>query len=207
MSDINLNFINLSGDQNNSEVVIFQKNQAPTYEEIAVAWRVIKNCGFGSNHPFTYPMEMYVSSGDSWGNYQPQLQAQNGQSFQVTKTKSGDVLSLMNSPAASQNAVDVLNNLEQGAISANIYKAGKLLATKTNVAPGQKATFEFKPTIYIGVASQINEGQVMNSAILSTFNTELSLFGIISADIVMTGGGPGSTSTPFTFTLQNVVNS
>ena len=44
----------------------------------------------------------------------------------------------------------------------------------------------------------------MNSAIISNINTELSLLGIASADIVMTGGGPGPNSTPFQFTLENV---
>ena len=45
----------------------------------------------------------------------------------------------------------------------------------------------------------------MNSAILSDINTELSLLGIQSADIVMTGGGAGPQATPFEFTLENVV--
>jgi hypothetical protein len=33
----------------------------------------------------------------------------------------------------------------------------------------------------------------------------LSLLGIASADIVMTGGGPGSNAMPFAFSLQNVI--
>jgi hypothetical protein len=36
-------------------------------------------------------------------------------------------------------------------------------------------------------------------------NTEISLEGIASADIVMTGGGSGSSAQPFVFSLQNVV--
>ena len=45
----------------------------------------------------------------------------------------------------------------------------------------------------------------MNSAIISNINTELSLPGIASADIVMTGGGSGANSAPFTFNLENTV--
>jgi hypothetical protein len=59
--------------------------------------------------------------------------------------------------------------------------------------------------LFIGVVSQVEEGEVMNSAILSDINTELSLLGIQSADIVMTGGGAGPQATPFEFTLENVV--
>jgi hypothetical protein len=65
--------------------------------------------------------------------------------------------------------------------------------------------FTFKPTIWIGVASQVEPGDVIDSAILSEINTEISLLGIVSADIVMTGGGTGPNATPFAFTLQNIV--
>ena len=49
------------------------------------------------------------------------------------------------------------------------------------------------------------EGQPLNAAIVSSVNTEISLLGIASADIVMTGGGAGPGAKPFVFTLQNVV--
>ena len=75
---IQLNFINKSNDTNNSEVVIFQKNVATNFDELAVAWLVIKYCGPGDNHPFTFPMSMQVGASDSYGNYTPQLEAQNG---------------------------------------------------------------------------------------------------------------------------------
>ena len=202
--DILLNFVNQSNDSNNSEVVVFQKNVATDFDELAIAWQVIQNCGQGDNHPFTYPMTMAVSASDSYGNYTPRLTAQNGQLFAVTLTSSGDQLGLAGS-GTSATEVQVLNGLPKGAISANIYKANKLLAAKTAVAPQQKAVFQFKPTIWIGVASEIEEGQVMNSAIISSINTEISLLGIASADIVMTGGGPGPNSTPFQFNLANVV--
>ena len=198
-----LNFINNSNDTNNSEVVIFQKNVATNFDELSVAWQVIKYCGQGDNHPFEFPMGMQVGASDSYGNFTPQLPAQNGQLFQMALTTSGDRLVSAGSGTSSKE-VQVLNNLPKGAVSASIYKAGKLLAVKTSIAPQQKAVFEFKPTIWIGVASQIVQGQVMNSAIISNINTELSLLGIASADIVMTGGGPGPNSTPFAFNLENI---
>jgi hypothetical protein len=109
-------------------------------------------------------------------------------------------------PATSAKEVSLHNDLKRGAISASIYRDGKLCSQNTNLAPGQKAVFEFKPSIYIGVASQVSEGQVLNSAIISDINTEINLLGIASADIVMRGGGAGPSATPFTFTLENVVN-
>jgi hypothetical protein len=201
--DVQLNFINNSNDTNNSTVVIFQKNVATDFDELAVAWQVIQYCGQGDNHPFTFPMRMQVGASDSYGNYTPQLDAQYGQLFQMILTTSGDKLTSAGSSTSSKE-VQVLNSLPKGAINASIYKSGRLLAVKTSIAPQQKAVFEFKPTIWIGVASQVVQGQVMNSAIISNINTEISLLGIASADIVMTGGGSGPNAKPFQFSLENV---
>jgi hypothetical protein len=202
--DIQLNFINQSADANNSQIVIFQKNLATGYEDIAVAWKVIQYCGFGENHPFTCPTTMQVSVSDSYGNYQPKLHAQPGDAFQVSLTGSGDTLTRSGKPNYPTE-VQVDNNLPQDAISATIFKDGTLLAIKRGIAPGQMAAFAFKPTIWIGAVSQVMQGQVMDSAIVENVNTELSLLGLASADIVMTGGGPGLNSQPFAFTLQNIV--
>ncbi len=201
---IQLNFINQSNDANNSQVVIFQKNAATGFDEPPVAWHVIENCGQGDSHPFIFPMDMQVAASDSYGNFTPQLNAQGGQLFQVSLTNSGDCL-VPAGNATSAREVQVLNALPKGAINASCYRNGKLLAIRTSLAPWQKAAFEFKPTIWIGVASQVVQGQVMNSAVISNVNTEMSLLGIASADIVMRGGGPGAASTPFTFSLENVV--
>lgn len=202
--NIALNFINHSGDQNNSEIVIFQQNVAESFGEIAVAWKVIQNCGRGDNHPFKYPMNFEVCAADSYGNFTPRMTAFEGQAYDMVQDNSGDVLQLSQTNATSPNEVEVRNKLQQGSINACIFRDGRLLATKTNMAPGQKAVFEFHPRIYIGVVSQIQEGDIMSSAIISQVNTEINLFGITSADIVMTGGGPGRASTPFEFHLQNI---
>jgi hypothetical protein len=202
-AEVKLNFVNRSNDANNSSIVIFAKN-ASGMNELAVAWLVIENCGQGWSHPFTYPQAVSVGVSDSSGNFSPQIAAEDGQMFLVNATSSGNELS----PAgqgSDPRSVQILNGLERGAIDAIVFRAGKPYATATSLAPQQRALFQFKPTIWIGVVSQLREGEVMNSAILSSINTEISLWGIASADIVMTGGGPGAGSTPFMFTLQNIV--
>lgn len=205
MQKIKLNFINQSNDTNNSSVVIFQQNVADSFNAYPIAWTVIQNCGQGDNHPFTFSLGISVSAGDSYGNFTPQLTAQDGDAFEMIKSTSGDILQRSATPAVSPTEVEIRNNLSMGAMSANCYRDGKLFATKHNLAPGQKAVFQFKPTIWIGVVSQLEEGDVINSAIVSQINTEISLLGIAAADIVMTGGGSGPSARPFAFTLQNVV--
>jgi hypothetical protein len=165
---------------------------------------VVKNLGVQDHHPFTYPLRFDVSAGDSYGNFTPQMQAFDGQAYEMVLSRSGDVLQPAQTPSSSPLDVEVRNNLQTGGISANIYRDKKLLATKTNVSPGQKAVFRFKPRIFIGVVSQIEEGQILDSAIVQQVNTEIDLLGISSADIVMSGGGGGPNATPFKFQLANI---
>lgn len=204
MPDVKLNFINHSNNTKGSPVLIFQKNLVPAKEETAIAWLVIKNCGQGWNHPFIYPAHMYVSTSDSCGNNSPLLVAANGKQFSVVENFSEDIQHYINS-ASSQNVVEVLNARAEGDIDANIFNDGRLLATTPGIAPGHKAAFEFKPTIYIGVVSKVEEGDVIGYHIISEINTEISLFGIKSADIVMTGGETEGKYLPHVFTLQNIV--
>ena len=195
---IKLNFINKSKDTNNSSVVVFQKNVAESFDEIAVAWQIIENCGRLDNHPFTFSLDFKVSREDSYGNFTPAKVAYNGQSYEMVH-----ILKLSDTPATNPNEVEIKNSMETGAINGDIIRDGRIISTKTNIASGQKAVFQFQPTIWIGT-TQVEEGEVINSAITQTVNRELPLYGISSADIVMTGGGPGKDSTPFIFNLKNV---
>ncbi|WP_343605734.1 hypothetical protein [Fluviicola sp.] len=204
MSDITLNFINRSNDTNNSSVVIFQKNQAADFNELAVAWTVIQNCGFGDNHPFKYPLGITVGASDSWGNFTPQQPAEPGMAFEMVKSNSGDVLQLSRDNATSPLEYEIKNALPQGGMNAHCYRDNRVCASKTGLAPGQKAVFSFEPRIWIGVVSQVVQGDVLHAAIVSDINTEINLLGISSADIVMTGGGSGPDALPFQFTLENI---
>ncbi len=201
--DIKLTYRDRSQDPHNSDILIFQRNEAPGFESITVAWKVIKNCGRDCYHPFVYPMGMSISARDSWGNFTEQMTATNGQLYQVTSNPSGHELTHKGESSQSKE-IQVKNALQKGSITACVYKDGRLLATKEGVAPNQLAVFQFKPTIWVGLANQIQEGQTINSAVLSSNFTELSLFGLASADIVMTGGGTGPDATSYQFKLENV---
>lgn len=205
MSAIKLNFINRSNDTNNSSVVIFEKNVATGFDELAIAWTVIQNCAVGDNHPFTYPMGITVEASDAWGNFTSQQPASPGQLFEMVKNTSGDVLVSSNTSASSPEVYEIRNILQQGSINAYCFRDGRICASKTGIAPGEKAGFSFKPTIWVGVASEVEEGAVIHSAILSNINTEINLLGISRADIVMTGGGAGPDARPFQFNLENIV--
>jgi hypothetical protein len=202
---ITLTIVNQSSDANNSKVLVFQQNVIASLGEYAVAWQVIQNLGRGWSNSFEYEFDLAVGAMDSYGNTSPIVPATPGQLFSVCTDLSGDQIKAVGSVPNKSTEVWVQNDLGVGATSACIYRSGVLLANKTGVAPGQTAAFQFNPSIYIGVVSQwdVKPGQILNSAIMSAVNTQISLAGLTgAATIVMSGGGPGRASTPFTFTLQ-----
>jgi hypothetical protein len=199
--EIELNFINES-NQPDTEVVIFAKDVAGD-ADTAIAWTVIQHCGKGDSHAFGYS-EPSIAYSDSWGNLTRQLVAAAGQQFSAVSTISGDEI-VPSGSANEPDEIDLVNKLTKGAIDALLYNDGRLIASKTSVAPLQTAVFKPTPILWIGLVSGVEQGAVMDWAILATIDTEISLYGIASADIVMTGGGVGPDAEPVLFTLQNVV--
>ena len=198
-----LKFINRSQSTDTPEILIFQKNVATDINESVVAWKVIQYCGVGSYHPFFYSTELEVGIADDYGNFSRHLKASNGSVFNVTQAVSGRQISNVNTTPGGSH-ICIKNSLLRGAVTVNIYLNQQLLASKTCVAPGQKALFAFEPTLWIGVMSQLVQGTLVDSAIISDINTEISLLGVASASIVLTGGGPGPDALPYTFTLEDV---
>lgn len=200
---IELKFINMSNDRNNSDILIFQKNEIPGLDELPLAWKVIRNCGRGWSHTFRYSMAMTAGVTDASGNQSPQLPAAAGDTFELYRDSSGSQLREKTTGTTPQ-AIQFINQLSSGNMNAFVYRSGSAVAAKKNIAPGQAALFMFKPVIFIGVVSNVTAGETVRSVIVSQVNTEISLLGIRSADIVMTGGGAGEHAVPYQFTLQNV---
>jgi len=203
--DIKLRLVNHSNDVNKSEVVIYQKNQLTTMASLAVAWKVIRYCGRDCYHPFVYPDSYEVAVTDSYGNFSPRMPAQNGLLLKLVCTPTGSRRLLRAGSASASNELDVLNDMSNGSVDVCVFKDGRIVGIKTTVTPGQKAVFQYQPALWITVASQVIQGEVISSAVMNNITTEFSLIGIASADIVMTGGGPGEGSTPYEFNLENIV--
>jgi hypothetical protein len=203
--DIELRFVNRSFAGNASEVVVFQKDVVMDFSALPLAWKVIRYCGRDCTHPFTFPQDFEVLLGDPWGNFAPRMQVPLGARVKVVDTPNGGQRLQRVLPAGPSGLVEVVNTLARGAVDVGLCKGGRPLAIKTSIVPGQKALFQPRPVLWIGVAGEIVEGTPIRSAVLSDAATELSLLGVASADIVMTGGGPGPDALPLTFSLENIV--
>jgi len=204
--NIKLRFINSSQGGRNMRVVIFQKNVAAS-GSLVCAWKVIRNCGQNWRHPFTYSTDLEVGISDNFGNFSPRLPAPDGGSFVIKPTALGRQLhSSLPCQGAGSNLkkVQVRNCLLRGSFHVNVWRSGRLLAVRRNIAPLQTALFEFYLELWIGIFSEVlEEGQLPDFT--SDISTPLTLLGIASADIVMTGGGSGTTAQPYKFNLANIV--
>ena len=197
---ISLQLINKSDNANGLTVLIFQRNATLGHDETVVAWRVVRDLPQDGRDSFFFSDDLSVSASDSWGNFTPQFPVRPGQAYQMVLSVSGDVLQLYSPGASNPSEIDVRNGLSDGAINAQLYRSKELLATKTAIAPGQKASFAFQPTLFFGVVAQMEPGEIIPPSTLPEL-TEISLRGVQSADIVITGGA----GAPYMFTLQNVV--
>lgn len=206
MSSIKLTFRNKSNDVDNTDIVMFQRLPDASVNEDAIAWKVIQNCSIGDFNPFLFPMTQQVTVVDAWGNYMPTQDANNGDVFSVAASANGDKGShvlVKTRERGDPNMITVRNDLAKGSIDIVVYKDERRIAMKTGVTPGEESVFELQPYLYIGTCSQVDEDDVMNSDTIQGTPTKLSLLGLKSADIEMTGGGTGRDAVPFAFTLKN----
>jgi hypothetical protein len=202
---LQLTIVDLSNDVNNSRILVFQRSTVASLDEYTIAWEVIQNLGMGWSHTLTYEFDLQIGAQDCYGNRSSALRARPGEAFSVECGTSGSQLHAVGNVTNGTDEIWLQNNFGGGAVDARVYRSGRLLATKTDITPGQAAAFQFKPSLYFAVVSQwdVSVGQPLNSAILSVRSSEISLAGLNgAATIVMSGGGAGSTASPFTFTLQ-----
>lgn len=213
--NIEITFINQSYDENNSAIVIFQKNTAlnlgespkvKTFhpDENTVAWKVLPNHGRDWTCTFNFPSEIYLAAQDSFGNKTPQEHVTYNQQWNIVQNENGLAIELDAQQPNHLEQIEVNNALESGSVHAQIYRDGKLLAVKPGIGAGHKVLFGFTPTIWIGIAAGIAEGEIIPANILNTIHTEIALTGMRKAKLIMRGGGTGASAAPYEFFLEPV---
>ena len=202
MTDVNITYYNRSMNNDQPTVFIFTKNYVPTFDVLkdGVAWRTLPNIGKGSSSSFVFPIHSTVQA--MWGgcNKTRVIQAEIGKRYTVEKDNTGIVL-VPNGDASQETAIEVNNTIHvDGGIQAQICKDGKILMTKNIVANDQKATFVLHPKLYWGLASEIQDGQQISSAVLNTDSFfEMDIEGMISADVILTGNSKDG----YEFSVEN----
>ncbi|HVR39130.1 MAG TPA: hypothetical protein VMU84_08535 [Thermoanaerobaculia bacterium] len=196
MANLELRLINRS-HESEVAVVILQQNLATHFDEIAVAWHVIRLHGRDASYTFAFPDAIEVAAHDSFGNKTRPQRCSPGQVWSVISRSSGADLRF-EPHSAAKDEIEVRSGLSNGATNINLYRDGRLFAAKVGVVPGQRAFFRFKPILRMGVTTDVEEGEILNSASIANFNSEIVLqTGMTHADLVLTGGS----QVPYKFTL------
>ncbi|MGD9123869.1 MAG: hypothetical protein PVG60_02190 [Desulfarculaceae bacterium] len=198
-----LNLVNNTNYTGNLELVLFQTNSASADKSSAVAWKVVNSLGMGCSHAFTYTSSMQARFTDSFGTTTQMVEAEPGQVFSLVRDETGENITYAGQ-ASNPARLEMNNGLETGTVDANIYKDDKLLATESQMSPGQAEAFLFNPVIWIANGFPVQEGQTVSLDSLSNI-TGIPVNGIASADIVITGNGAGPDPDTFEFTLENIV--
>ena len=190
-SNIKIKYINNSMNKDLPKIFVFAKNEIPTFDSLqnGVAWKVISNIGRGSSCEFTYPIHTSVAATwDNGCNQTAELKATIGERYTVEKNETGIVL-LENGDSVDKKSIEIANTIHtQNGISAQLYKDGNLLMEKDIVAYNQKATFIIHPVLYWGIASEIQEGRLLNSAVLNSDHFhKLNLEGLSDVTISLNG--------------------
>jgi hypothetical protein len=162
----------------------------PTFDALqeGVAWRVMPDIGKDSPGEFVYPINTMLQAIWGSGNKTENIEAEMGKQYTVLKDDTGIVLNLTGDSSQS-NAIEVISLVQvDGGIEAQLVKDGKVIMTKKIVAYDQKATFILHPKLYWGVASEIQEGQLISSAVLHTEDFfEQDIEGVTHATVTLIG--------------------
>jgi hypothetical protein len=172
-------------------IFLFIKNEVPTFDCLkdGIAWKVIKDVGRESSCKFVFPIETEVSA--SWNNgtcCTRMLPSEIGSRYTVEKNETGIILQ-KDGNAGNTRSIDVSNNVHtENGISVDMYKDGRIMMTKNIVGYGQKATFVLHPKLYWGIASEIQEGEQISSAVLDSEHFfEQNLEGLSNVTIALHG--------------------
>lgn len=185
-----ITYVNNSLNPDQPDVFVFVKNAIPTFDTMrdGIAWRVLPNIGKGSSSEFIFPRIGTVQATWGDGNITTSLPAKAGARYAVQEDPTGLVL-LPNGTASQTTAVEVnLQAQVDGGIVAQLMRDGLLLLQKHVATYGQKATFVVQPKLYWGIASEIQEGQSLSTAVLETdLFFEQDLEGVSQATVTLTG--------------------
>ncbi len=189
-NSIQITYVNKSVNRDLPSVFIFTKNFRPPFNVYtdAVAWTIIDLVGRGSSCEFSYPIATEVRASANDGSHKTRpLSADIGDQFTIKQDNNGIILHADGS-ASQTTAIEVVNqaNIDNG-VNVQLYKDGKLLMQK-HLTDNQRATFVLHPKIYWGIASEIQEGEPLSSAVInSTHFFEQNLEGVTEATISLNG--------------------
>ncbi len=189
-TDVQITYVNDSMNTDKPTIFVFTKNVDPTFDVLThgIAWRTMRLIGKGSSSRFIFPAASTVRATWGDGNATQELEAEAGKRYAVLEDNTGIVLQ-PDGEASKPIAIEVSNQVQvPGGIRAQICKSGKPVLS-FELAEQQQACFIPHFTkLYWGLASTIDEGDTLASAVLDTDSFfEQDIEGVSKAIVILTG--------------------
>lgn len=181
-------YVNKSNNQSSPEILVFMEPISADLKAYSTAWQVIKNIGYNCWHGFTYTLDTKVAV--TWDHGKSgtfPTMVENGKKYTFSKGPTGYTLENSGSIEAN-NEFDVINKAQEpNGVSVVAYKDNSPIATKAVVARNSKAEFVIHPKIYLGVSSEYEVGEVIDSEVISEDFTMINLEGLKSVTVELHG--------------------
>jgi hypothetical protein len=204
--DTQLKVINLSDNPRPQNIILFQKNCASGQQDNSViAWHVINQLGYDHNCEINFSHKLFASVSDYYGNHKPQIKIRPGYLYKIIQdTKQTKFIE--SGLGTHPLEIQVENTLNQGAYNVNIFRSDKLLSRHPSLIPQEKAFFQFKYILWVGILPKVQEGEILllSDIELNIRFQQFYLIGVRKAELILAGGGFGPESRPFSFHLINV---
>jgi hypothetical protein len=168
-----------------SQVVLFKKNSAAGADDAVLAWKVIR-CSAGQHTRVVVPFSQQIGVFDPCGAHAGLHDAFAGDMFDVAAGEGTPSLARSVGAAAGPNMVGVRNATAAGLLEVVLYKDGRPLCRRGAVAPATTAVFEVLPYLHVAVCPGVTEGGTVDAHAVAGA-TRISLLGLKSADLVLTG--------------------
>jgi hypothetical protein len=190
-SNVKITYVNKSMNRDLPKIFLFIKNEIPTFDCLkdGIAWKVINDVGRESSCNFTFPIDTEVcASWDKGTCITKKIPSDIGGKYSVLKDDSGITI-IPDGSAGNVRSIDVSNDVHvENGISVDLFKDGRKMVSKNIVGYGQKATFVLHPKLYWGIASEIQEGDQLSSAVLNSDNFfEQNLEGVSNVTVALYG--------------------
>lgn len=194
-SIIQLSFHNESELKETQKIVLFQKYRVGGIQMEPVAWKVFENIDQGFYHPFQFEEvpEMVVKSANGI-QIDVFSDVSYSQSYVAKPGIGGDRV------VSNTFTFPLINQFQRDPIHVEMSKGGNVLIAPVSIAPGASAIVQFDQTLWVGITKIAKEGEVMKEEAVSYTDTGLSMAGVHTAEIVMSGGE----AKPLIFTLRNI---
>lgn len=190
LAPVMLTVYNRRSDAAPAQLAFFKRNSAGA-DEVLLAWKVIR-CAVGQHAHVVLPFDQQVGVFDPHGQHAGSFNAVAGDLFRASTSADGQPLLEREAArgALAANMVGVRNGTAALALDVVLYKDGRPLCQHKGLAPGAVATFEVLPYLHVGLCPGVAEGAPLDAASVAGA-TRISLLGLKSADLELSGSGAG----------------